>query len=297
MFRWNRIPPQPSRILPSLPVEKSVLRQLGIADNELPHGLAHLKHNLLLSPSHTSSQESNICKNSGSLAVSGRQDRSEFWKRLYNTVAESGRQDLCEFWKRLYNTVAGSGPDRDKDKHASQMNIFKSMSYLDQIAIVCLSSGVHACQAPDCLEYRKKLEKIVPVCHSWPGLQDWVLCIISCSLRAKDMCNSSEPREDDFTRMSEFGLVSDSDDDPELFQRCWAHLTACILLTTTTIPEAGTTNGLGWELVEMTGSETRWGTGNASGSNDGPRPGQHIYSVEWMSVCSRRCPCCTPEYF
>ena len=60
----DRMPPPTTPMLPSLPVKKSVLHQLGIADDELPHGLACLKHNLLLSPSHTPSQESNVCTNS-----------------------------------------------------------------------------------------------------------------------------------------------------------------------------------------------------------------------------------------
>ena len=275
-------PPQTTPILPSLPVKKSVLRQLDITDNEMPHGLVRLKHNLLLSPSDTWSQESNICTNPDSCyAVVWGQEHSELWKRLYAIIAES--------------PIVRRGPDRDEDYYARKMKIFKSMSYLDQIAFVCLASGLRACQAPDCLQYRRKMERVVPVCHSWPGLRDWVLCIISCSLRAEgDMCNSSEPTEDD--RTIEDGLTNIyHDNHPDLFRRCWAHLTTCMLLTMSTIPEI--TRKLGWDSVAMSESETREGTGNESGSIDGPRPGQHIYSVEWMSVSSRCCPRCTPEYF
>ena len=155
--RWDTKPPQTTPILPSLPVTNSVLRQLGIADYELPRGFARLKHNLLLSPSHIPWQESNICPNSG---LSG--------------PSTLGIEPLLEY---LYDTIRG--PDAESKKKT-----FNSMYYLDQIAIVCLAAGLHACESPDCLHYRRKLERLVPVCHSWPGLRDWVLCITSCSLRA-----------------------------------------------------------------------------------------------------------------
>ena len=297
----NSHPPDrmPHQTTPSLPVKISVLRQLGIADNELPHGLARLRHNLLLFPSDTSSQESNICTNSGSSV-----DDYFFcwlpvlWERLYDTIAEG--------------PIKHHGPDRDEDYYASKKKIFKSMSYLDQIAFVCLASGLRACQAPDCLRYRTKMERVIPVCQSWPGFRDWVLCLISCSLRAlrevvpgkgnlepnafglqlyRRTWHKTVPKED---KNSMCGLIDSGNTNPEIFRRCWAHLTTCILLTMTTIP--GVAVELGWDSVGISGSETSEETGNESGSIDGPRPGQKIYSVEWMSVSSRRCPCRTPEF-
>ena len=316
-------PLPPARILPSLPVKESVLHKLGrgIASNELSHELAHLKHNLVFSSVTSSQDNHNTCKNSG-LAVVKHFDPKlpELWERLYDTITKRPKVRLV--------------PKRDEDHYASKMEIFKSMFYLDQIAFVCLASGVRACGATDCLRYRRKMKKVVPVCHSWPGLQDWVLCIISCSLRAmRDMESllikvvpGSEDLESIVKQLvmeledknqsdnpvnkrrvtllnnqlqtllkdkaSEAGLHGGYDRSPELFHRCWAHVTACIALTMTTNPVAA--HCLGWGSE---GSGTREGTGNKSASIDGPRPGQNIYSVEWMSVSSRRCPRGTPEYF
>ena len=269
----NRILFQRARILPSLPVKKSVLRQLGIADNEWPHGLRRLKHNLLLSPSHTRSQGSDICTNLG--------------PNVFGEFHLDGR----ELSKRLWDTIA-EGPiarRRDEDCLASKEKIFMSLSYLDQIAFVCLASGLRACQAPDCLQYQRKMERVVPVCHSWPGLRDWVLCMVSCSLRACNMDGSegNEMREPcHYKHNHQYG--------PEIFRRCWAHLSICILLTMATIPSARTFLHSTYSFKTMAPGT---GTGNESGSIDGLRPGQSIYSVEWMSVSSRRCPRCTPEYF
>ena len=92
------IPNPQTKMLPSLPVKNSVLRQLGIADNELPHELARLKHNLLLPP-HTPSQGSNACANSNfsvdvSLYVPGRTwtspDSKPVWECLRNLPEYSG---------------------------------------------------------------------------------------------------------------------------------------------------------------------------------------------------------------
>ena len=291
--------PQTTPILPSLPVKDSVLHQLHITDKKLPRGLACLKHTLLRSPSHTSSQESNTCTNSGlsSRPLDGYRWRSHsrlaLQERLYDTIAES--------------PIVHHGPKGDKDCYASQKKIFKSMSYLDQIAIVCLASGVHACQAPDCLQYREKLEELVPLCDSWLGLRDWVLCIVSCSLRTiRDrskthrIVNGRRYRIVEGDKIppdeaSQNGLAACDDgfETPEILARCRAHLATCILLTRTTAPSTR----FGFDIVEWLGLETREGTSDKSGSIDGSRPGQNIYSVEWMeSVSSRCCPRCTPEF-
>ena len=160
----DRMPPQTTPIRPSLPVKVSVLRQLGIADNELPHGLVRLKHNLLLSPSHTPSQESNICTNSG--------------------LSETQTGTIEEIQRRLKHIIEESPTDPDVD-FAYINKVLKLASYLDQIALVCLAAGFRECRAPDCLQYRRKLESVVPVCHSWPGLRDWVLCSIHIMFNAQ----------------------------------------------------------------------------------------------------------------
>ena len=265
-------------MLPSLPVKKSVLRQLGIADNELPQGIARLKHNLVLSSSLTPSQ--NICTNSG--------------LSFRNLGGGSLVEEQLAFQRRLYDTIAESppieryGPDCDKDCYASQKKIFKSMSYFDQIAIVCLASGVRACQAPDCLQHREKLERVVPMCDSWPGLRKWVLSIISCLLSAyRNAPASWSIPEDRPDETSKDGLTLDigRHTTDEFIIRCVNHLTACIRLTIITAP--GATEGFGRDPVGMSGSETRKGTGNESGSIDGPWPDQNIHSIEWASVSSK----------
>ena len=165
-------------MLPSLPVKNSVLRRLGIADHELPYGLRRLKDNLLIPPSHTPSQESNICPNSDSdvhvkLPRSPRYKPSDHYRDHYGG-------DWFKEWLKI--TIAKS------PRHPDPIETFKSLNYLDQIALACLATSCHDCQAPDCLQYRRKLEGIVPVCRSWPGLRDLVLCITSCSLRrARDI--------------------------------------------------------------------------------------------------------------
>ena len=90
------MPPQTTPILPSLPVKVSVLRQLGIADNGLPNGLARLKHNLLLSSSHTPSQESNICTNSG-LSETQTGTIEEIQRRLKHIIEESPTDPDVDF--------------------------------------------------------------------------------------------------------------------------------------------------------------------------------------------------------
>ena len=318
--------PQTTPILPSLPVKDSLLHQLGNADNGLPHGLARLKYNLLLSPSHTQSQESNICTNRGL------SNFRESWTiniqvRLHDIIAES--------------PIAPHGPDPDVDYgkkvdwfKGPKGKTFRSVSYLDQIALVCLAAGLHECRAPDCLQYRRKLESVVPVCHSWPALRDWVLCIISCSMRAiriKHMLiwptpfmPSSGNEESKFEQLRikledenqsddpinrfqaaicrpikfQDSLVSKEDKmskegwgicygGPGIMMRCWEHLTACILLT---MPP-GYQRSKGWDLTGMSESEILEKTANKSGSIGGPRPDQTIYHFERTEVVSsRRCP-------
>ena len=180
----NPYPRTRYKMLPSLPVKNSVLRRLGIADHELPQGLRRLKDNLLIPPSHTPSQESNICANSGS---------NDLVKPPRASPRYDFRYHYCSdlFKGRLEITIAKS------PSHPDPVETFKSLNYLDQIALACLATGCHDCQVPDCLQYRRKLESIVPVCHSWPGLRDWVLCITSCSLRRARDINLSQYRPHD----------------------------------------------------------------------------------------------------
>ena len=257
---WGRTPAPPTpQIQPSLPVKKSVLRQLGIADSELPHGLARLKHSLLLSPSHTPSQESNICAN------------SDFSWRVH--LAGSYNGGLENFRERLKDTIAESRSRPDPNE------TFKSLSYLDQIAIVCLAAGWRDCRAPDCLQYRRKLEIVVPVCRSWPGLRDWVLCIASCSL-----FTLREPYQ---SKNDGFNINWDNN----LLLRFRNHLTACIVLTWP--PE-----GLRYTDWDITGrvleADKLLGT-HESGSIGGPGPDQTPEPFGRRDVSSRRCPVLPPK--
>ena len=264
--RWDTKPPQTTPILPSLPVANSVLRQLGISDYELPRRLARLKHNLLLSPSHTPWKESNICPNSG---LSG--------------PSTLGIEPLLEY---LYDTIRG--PDAESKKKT-----FNSMYYLDQIAIVCLAAGLRACQSPGCLHYRRKLERLVPVCHSWPGLRDWVLCITSCSLRAMGEMpeNGNEILKPSFSHDNgtDRSLLIFNFQLYGLLHRLKAHLAAIIVLTA---PPTEPAVDIGLPLLEP---ETLKETVHESGSIGGPRPDQTIYSHK-LFVSSRGCPRFTPEF-
>ena len=264
--RWPPQDTKPPQTTPILPVTNSVLRQLGIADYELPRGLARLKHNLLLSPSHTPWQESNICPNSG---LSG--------------PSTNNIKPLLEY---LYDTIRGLDVE-------SKKKTFNSMYYLDQIAIVCLAAGLRACQAPDCLHYWRKLERLVPVCHSWPGLRDWVLCITSCSLRAMGEMpdNGNEILKGSFLHDDETGrtLIIPNNQPYGLLHRLKAHLVAIIILTA---PPNDPAVRLGLSLLEP---EILEETVHESGSIGGPRPDQTIYFHE-VFVSSRGCPRFTPEF-
>lgn len=76
----------------------------------------------------------------------------------------------------------------------------------------------------------KKLEEVVPVCHSWPGLRNWVLCITSCSLR---MIGDIEESNKDslYPFKSKDGLVVCKKSPYGLLQRLGAHMGALVLLT------------------------------------------------------------------
>ena len=276
MAPQDRIPPQATRILPPLPVEHSVLRRLGIRAKELPHGLARLKHNLLLLPFHTASKESNICPNSHLRGSTGHWV-GELTDRLKDTIAESLITDFGL---------------KHVDKKDAKMTIFKSFSYLDQIAVVCLASGLRACQAPDCLQYQRKLERVVPVCHSWPGLRDWVLCITSCSLRTIRDLNHGNEDESKYGLSVYLRLRASLDIFNGLLERLRSHLTAFILLAT---PPAAAL-GSDWYLMGLSEPEYIEETAHRSGSIGGPRPDQTIYSFERVSVSSRRCPRSTRKF-
>ena len=261
MDRTPISPPTPQILPPPLPVQISVLRQLGIADNEWPHGLARLKHNLLCFPSHKPSQESNICANS----------------HLKGPREPTLNQELIYFWIRLKLTVAEIPSD------PNYCETFRSQSYLDQIALVCLATGWHDCQAPDCLQYREKLEKVVPVCHSWPGLRKWVLCITTCSLRTIRDINRSRtkvtPRiENEESKVEQLPIepeeVEESDDglcwyyEDQLLSCFRTHLTACIALTWD--PEAVPSDD--WDIGgRAKEADKLLETGDEGGSIGGPR--------------------------
>ena len=203
-------------MLPSLPVKKSVLSKLGIGGHEL----ARLKHRLLFPPSksHTPSQESNICAN------------SDFTKQVGSDPTRAEPPivfDVERFWDHLQDTIAESSrPD--------SIQTFRSLHYLDQIALTCLAAGCHDCRAPDCLQYREKLESVVPVCQSWPGLRDWVLCITSCSLRKIRDINLSQQKSSEDLGDEEYNLglsLQWENWDKGLLARFKLHISACILLT------------------------------------------------------------------
>ena len=241
------------QILPSLPVKNSVLRQLNIADNALPHGVAHLKHKLLLSPFHTGSQESNICANSD---FSGPRKSLDHW--------------VLEFRQRLEGTIA---------KSSDPIETFKSLSYLDQIAFVCLAAGWRDCRAPNCLQYQSKLERVVPECDSWPGLRDFVLCITSCSLSAADKGrNETKSGLDD-------GWVDDN-----LLWRFRNHITACIVLT---LPDTALLSRM-WDITGGLSELYNLEETDESDSIGSPRSGA---SGPWgRDVSSKHCARLTPEY-
>ena len=177
-----------------------------------------------------------------------------------------GIEPLLEY---LYDTMRG--PDTDSKKKT-----FNSMYYLDQIALVCLAAGLRACQAPDCLHYRRKLERVVPVCHSWPGLWDWVLCITSCSLRAMGEMpdNGNEILKSSFLHDDETGrtLITPNRQPYGLLHRLKAHLAAIIILTA---PPGGP--AVGNIRLSLLVPETLEETVHESGSIGGPRPDQTIY--------------------
>ena len=113
---------------------------------------------------------------------------------------------------------------------------------------------------------------VVPVCRSWPGLRDWVLCITSCSLRnIRDIKNRPPPRlppvpgyNNEESKVEKLRIEPEEDEGGEhlfsdigswfstafrssdselvLLRRFRTHLTACIALTTTmgTITEGHT---------------------------------------------------------
>ena len=255
----------PDKMLPSLPVKNSVLRQLGITNDELPQGLRRLKDNLLIPPSHTPSQESNICANSGfnvhvNLSTSPSNNYSSYW-----------------FGKWLELTIAKS------PSHPYPVETFRSLNYLDQIALACLATGCHDCQVPDCLQYRRKLESIVPVCRSWPGLRDWVLCITSCSLRrVRDTDLRSLGLGDE---KSKNGLSGDWNRwDKDLLPRFRTFIAAFIVLT-----HKNQIHG-NWDIAgRVLGADHLVGTDESGVSGS---IGQPLQKVE---VSSRHCHRITPE--
>ena len=265
-------------MLPPLPVKNSVLRQLGIAD-DVPHGLARLKYNLLIPPSHTPSQERNICANSAFRGLATERRRYQWQSR--NIWAAP------RFLERLKDTIAES------PSHHDPIDTFRSLHYLDQIALACLTAGCRDCRAPDCLQYRRKLGIVVPVCRSWPGLRDWLLCITSCSLRtARDINlsqNHTQDRSQDFgDEKSKDGLSLQWDDwniDQDLLPRFRNHLTACIVLTQKAqiLGDWDITGTLGKMDNRVVADENE-----LSGLIGRPWPGSG-------DVSSRRCPRFTPE--
>ena len=221
-------------MLPSLPVRDFVLRGLGIADNELPDGLARLKNNLLFSPSDRRFQESNLCPNAtlGSFINKRVRVTTGFPEGLEDTIAKEKfhGQDFIN---------AGC-------HHKDYERILIALSYLDQIAIVCIAAGLYACRAPSCLQYRGVLNQTVPQCRSWPGLRDWVLVFISCLLCSMGDKAVSRANEQPVPGGVEVGMViqerlqvlkrlsiydSSSAARVRLFIPFKLHMTACIAFT------------------------------------------------------------------
>ena len=260
-----------------LSVKDSVLRQLCIADDELPKGLARLKHNLLLFPSHTPSQESNFCANSDfSVRARGGSPRDSY--------SPAPAYDEERFWGCVQDTIEQSPSLPDT------IQTFKSLDYLDQIALACLAAGFHDCRAPDCLYYRGILENIVPVCRSWPGLRNWVLCITSCSLRVmrdKSVVVLHNAGDLDLSRrlrsqgvgdeLSKNGLSHNwCEMREDLLARFRLHLFSCILLT-----YSGVAFDIGGTVLEAD---------NLSGIDDSGLSGS--IGRPWLpeDASSRRCP-------
>ena len=186
------------------------------------------------------------------------------------------------------------------DPHDRTKSTLLSMSYLDQIAAVCLAAGVRACEAPKCLLYRSELKEVVPKCPSWEGLWDWVLCITSCSLRAIGETNSEPSKiteEPTLTPQekskSKRGLLACRKSGRSgLPYRLWTHLTVCILLTS----PPGDDSELDWSIAIREYEYFLEGTTNENGSIGGPRPDQKIYALENIFVSSRRCSHFTPGF-
>ena len=121
------------------------------------------------------------------------------------------------------------------------------------------------------------------MCHSWPGLRDWVLCITSCSLRAI--------QSDNTIKECLYGTWECKESRVELVRRFRGHLTACILLTTPLTHYIS----LEGDMAAMWESVAGLDETNVSGSIGGPRPDQKLYS-ERKLVSSRRCPRFTPGF-
>lgn len=240
----------PHKKLPvPLPVIDSVLSRLCIADDELPRGLACLKHKLLFPP--PPSQGSDTCANSN-FSVRVRDPSSKpTWVQPNSTPV----------WRRLRDTI----PDPEKT--------MKSLSYLDQIALVCLAAGFYDCQASDCLKYQTELESIVPECHGWPGLRKWALCITSCVSRTvRDM--DQAPNLSRVGRPRNYWRYSVEDLVPNFTN----YIYACISLTD---------RENAWDMAERTSEVDNLGGTDENSLIGHPRPTSR--------VSSRRCPRFTPE--
>ncbi|KAI5783939.1 hypothetical protein DFH27DRAFT_275320 [Peziza echinospora] len=148
----------PGPLDPTLAFSDEILHQLGYTQPS-DRVKVRLRENLLWNPSDTTSRISNLCANAtlDGCKHGGTTPRS--------SPTEEARQ-------RLERSFAGGAGE------------FWSLSYMDQVALVCLSSGIRACFATDCTKYRERLESAVPPCESWPGLRAWLVCAASCALRA-----------------------------------------------------------------------------------------------------------------
>ena len=209
------------------------------------------------------------------------------------------------------------------------------MSYLDQIALVCLAAGLRACRAPDCLHYREKLERVVPVCGSWPGLRDWVLCITSCSLRAiRDINqpqtkvapdNGNEESKVEHLRIEledknksdvpinkykcpeklQDSLVPKEDEEskhglavcrPLLHVGLLSYLRVHLTACIVLITPPNSIRAVGWGGIGRPELKTLEETADKSDSIGGPRLDQTIYFLEKIDVVSSRLPLLTPEF-
>jgi hypothetical protein len=51
--------------------------------------------------------------------------------------------------------------------------------FLNRLAQLCSRAKLRRCESPECVENRKRIEKLAPRCE-WPGFRDWALQLLAC---------------------------------------------------------------------------------------------------------------------